>query len=101
MSETRRAHSAPIAPGDSRSDPVTTRRLTRTRQPPANTRNVRRDARHVNTDPVIHNAKSPVRLWVRTTATMTRVAQMSQKSRSSRRSAAVSSTSTSGTPRTR
>src|SRR5438874_2521665 len=56
VSETRRAHSAPIAPGESRSDPVTTRRLTRTRQPPANTRNVRRDARHADDEAVAHIA---------------------------------------------
>ncbi len=101
VSDTRRAHSARIAPGESRSDPVSISSPTTRTQPPANTLNVRRDARQVNTEPVIHSASRPVRLWVRTIATMTSVVQISQKSRSSRRSAPASSTSTSGTPRTR
>jgi len=62
---------------------------------------VRRDTRQQNTEPVTHSARSPVRVWVRTTGTITSVVQMSQKSRSSRRSAHDSSTSTSGIPSTR
>ena len=98
---TRRVHSAESAAGESRSAPTKTISPTKASVAPAKTRNMRRETRHANTEPVTQSARSPVRVCVSSTPMTTSVAHTSQKSRSSRRSAQDSSTSTSGMPSTR